>query len=216
MSKRLELTGKIYGRLTVIRFAYVKNKATYWICRCECGNDVIVKGANLNSGNSKSCGCLEVENRQHFMDVFSDKYKKHGMGHSRLSGIWYHMKDRCNNPNNKDYAIYGGRGIRVCDEWNHKDGFVAFYEWSMKNGYNDSLTIDRIDTNGNYEPSNCRWSDETTQANNRRTNKLVTIDGVTKTFAEWCRDCNVDYFKVRDRWEYGWTIEEALELKPRE
>ena len=216
MSKRIDRTGMVYGRLTVLEVAYVKNATVYWKCKCECGNEVVVKGGNLQSGNTTSCGCLGIANRQRQMDVFTAKNKTHGHGHTRLSRIWYHMKERCNNPNSKDYDLYGGRGISVCDEWNGSDGFQAFYQWSMENGYDDNLSIDRIDTDGNYEPGNCQWSNDVEQANNRRSNRMLTINGKTQTFAEWCRQCNIKYHKVRDRMESGWTAEEALELKPRE
>ena len=125
------------------------------------------------------------------------------------------MIGRCSNPNNKDFASYGGRGISVCDEWLGKDGFQNFYKWAMENGYDDTLSIDRISNDGNYEPGNCRWVDDTGQANNRRTNRILTIGGKAQTLAEWCRQCGIGYYKARDRMERGWTAEEALGLNPR-
>lgn len=126
------------------------------------------------------------------------------------------MRERCNNPNNKDYALYGGRGIYVCDEWDMPNGYPAFKKWAMANGYDDKLTIDRIDDNGNYTPNNCRWATEQQQANNRRTNVIYVLNGQCKTRAELAREYGIDYFKLRNRMKKGWTLEEALEIVPRE
>ena len=159
MSKKLNLIGNQFGKLTVIKYAGTKNNRTAWLCKCECGNYTTVIGKNLKNGNTKSCGCLHVENARKL-------FTKHGKSHTRVYHIYSNILKRCTNTSNKDYKYYGGRGIAVCDEW--KDNFQAFYDWSMSNGYKDNLTIDRINNDGNYEPSNCRWTTMKQQARNKR------------------------------------------------
>lgn len=129
------------------------------------------------------------------------------MSKSKLFSIWHGMCERCNNPKHSSYEKYGGRGIKICDEWlNSKD----FFKWALSNGYKEGLTIDRIDVNGNYEPSNCRWVDWITQANNTSRNHYLTINGETKTVAQWARLNNIPYHHVYRRVEIGWTVEKAV------
>lgn len=159
--KAIDLNGRRFGKLTVLqREPNEPKKHARWLCACDCGKRVVVQSHCLISGSQQSCGCLLVELHQ-----------KHGKAGSRLYNIWNCMKQRCGNPNNHNFKEYGGRGIAVCDEW--KDSFEAFYEWAMENGYDPDAvrgkcTLDRVDVNGNYEPSNCRWTDMKIQANNRR------------------------------------------------
>lgn len=156
-----DITGQKFGKLTVIKHA--KSKKGYhgamWECVCECGNTIVVNGQNLKSGNTTSCGCIGRENR-------AASVRTHGMSGSRLHRIWKAMHTRCYNPNSYAYKYYGGRGIQICDEW--KDDFQDFYRWSMSHGYAENLTIDRINTNGNYEPNNCRWTTIAEQNKNKR------------------------------------------------
>lgn len=133
---------------------------------------------------------------------------KHGKRNTRLFSIWINMLTRCSNKNTKAYNYYGGRGITVCDEW--KNSFNSFYDWSMNNGYESNLTIDRIDVNGNYSPDNCRWTTIKTQANNRRNNHYVNINGVVRTLTEWCELYGINYRTVQDRLKRGWSVEKAL------
>ena len=187
-----DLTGKRFERWTVIRRAddYISPKGAKKIryhCRCDCGNESDVQAIALTTGKSKSCGCLQLE----WAYEAGRRSKKHGMKHTRLYRVWSNMHTRCYCQTNTRYGRYGGRGIKMCDEWVGSDGFQNFYNWAMENGYREDLTIDRIDNDGNYFPENCRWTDNKTQSNNRRTNRRVSVDGVDKTIAEWSDQLNL-------------------------
>lgn len=169
--QRNDLTGKKFGKLTVLRMINNPNgKGFKWECKCECGNKTLVSAGSLVSGNTKSCGEHKLGNITH------------GMSNTRLYYIHKYMINRCTNKKYGGYKDYGGRGISVCDEWLNKEkGFESFMVWALKNGYESDLTLDRVDVNGNYEPSNCRWADMHTQARNQRircTNRSG-VSGVT-------------------------------------
>ncbi|QQE75199.1 hypothetical protein [Brevibacillus composti] len=155
----IDLTNQRIGRLTVLSRSGNIGKHPAWLCKCDCGKTTTVRGDHLRNNLIRSCGCLEEENRKNGANT------KHGGRNSRLYEIWSGMLKRCNNPNSHSYENYGGRGIKVCDDWLD---FSKFRDWALKHGYSDSLSIDRINNDGNYEPSNCRWTDAKTQANNRR------------------------------------------------
>ena len=157
--KLIDLTGQRFGRLVVLQRAKTINKRTKWLCKCECGNEVVVEAYNLRVGHTQSCGCLQRA-------ATSVANKTHGQGHTRLYRIWNNMKNRCYRKSYHAYNHYGGRGITICNEWLHD--FQAFYDWAMANGYRDDLSIDRIDSNGNYCPKNCRWATMTEQNKNKR------------------------------------------------
>lgn len=164
-----DLSGEKFGMLTVLgRVPNPKNSKALYRCKCDCGNEINVCYSSLVYGDKKTCGCVDLHVKH---GACSKKNLKPGMHHSRLYGVWRDMRGRCNNPNSDAYASYGGRGIRICDEWN--EGFEAFQKWAESTGYDPEAprgkcTLDRIDNDGNYEPSNCRWVDMKIQSNNRR------------------------------------------------
>lgn len=172
MPKLIDLTGQKFGRLTVLeRLKSVTGsngkKIVVYRCKCECGNIINVYGKFLRSGDKKSCGCLYNEYHSNANKI---NYK-HGMYKTRLYNVWRQMVYRCNTKTGKSYKDYGGRGIKVCEEW--QNDFMSFHDWAYSNGYNENAkkgecTIDRINVNGNYEPSNCRWVNSVIQARNKR------------------------------------------------
>lgn len=169
MGKLIDLTGQKYGRLTVIERAgrTAHGEHAKWVCLCECGNVTTVIGKNLRNGNTTSCGCAHKEQ----MSQIGKANRTHGKSHTRLHKVWAGMIGRCYNPRKPYYKWYGGRGITVCDEW--RNDFQSFYDWAMANGYDPDAprwdcTIDRIDVDGNYEPSNCRWVTMAEQNKNKR------------------------------------------------
>ena len=193
--KAIDLTGQTFGYLTVIKRdeSNQSGKNAKWECLCVCGSTTITEGAKLRKGIAKSCGCKRGVLKISTMNT-------HGKTNTRLYRIWHSMKSRCDY-DFKGSERYRGRGIKVCSDWN--DSFYKFYDWAISNGYSDFLTIDRIDSNGNYEPSNCRWADKLTQDNNRRSNKTLEINGESRTIAEWSRISRVKYETIRSRISRG-------------
>lgn len=183
-----DLSGRKFGRLTVVSLAEKRKGFYYWNCKCECGNEVVIKAGYLTNGDTKSCGCLYKER---------SSSKKHGYRRTRLYGIWCAIKTRCCNNKFKEYHNYGGRGIAICEEW--KDNFQVFYDWAMANGYAENLTIDRFDNDGNYEPSNCRWITTKQNSRNRSNNVFLTVNGETKCVAEWC-----EVIPIKSSTAYWW------------
>lgn len=159
MGSLINMSGQKYGKLYVIKRQGTKGGHVTWLCQCDCGKTTVVNGRNLRNGLTTSCGCFHKEQ-------LIERSRTHGQTKSRLYRIWHNMKNRCFYTNSNCFDDYGGRGIKVCDEW--KNSFEKFQDWSMSNGYSDNLTIDRINNDGNYEPSNCRWVSMKEQCSNRR------------------------------------------------
>lgn len=182
MGKFKDITGQKFGRLTVIeRLENDKWKQARWKCLCECGNYTICITRDLKKGAVKSCGCLHKE-------IVKKVNTKHGLKKTRLYRLWNTIKRRCYNKNSEKYKNYGGREITMCDEW--KNDFKVFHDWAYANGYDEnapkgSCTIDRINVNGNYEPSNCRWTTNKEQQRNRSNNHFITYKGETHCISEW-------------------------------
>lgn len=191
----IDLTGKRFGKLTVVKRASKIGEPVRWECLCDCGNTTFVQTHNLKRGRTKSCGCAKY-------------VKKHGLVKTRIYRIWGRMKARCYNPNEKSFKNYGGRGITICDEW--LNDFSSFYNWSMQNGYSDSLEIDRINNDLGYSPSNCRWITHQEQQYNKRTNRLVTYNDETKPLKSWTEELGLDYHRVNLRLLNGWDVEDAF------
>lgn len=198
----LDRTGKKYNNLTCIKWEY-RGKNIFWLCKCDCGKEIWVKSGNLASGAVKSCGCIGKHTNQ-----------VHGMSHTRIHGIWSGIQQRCFNPKDDSYKYYGGRGIHICDEWRGTEGFVRFMEWSKKNGYTDELTIDRIDNNKDYSPENCRWTTQTVQMRNTRTNPHYTYNEKSYTMADLAEEFGIPYGTLWNRiHKLHWEIGEALQPK---
>lgn len=200
MGKIEDLSGRRFGKLTVIdRAENVGNKIA-WNCICDCGNHAVVISNSLKTGNTKSCGCLA---------------KKHGGAHTRLYIVWQRMMDRCYKPYVGRYKNYGGRGITVCDEWHD---FSKFREWANKSGYNPfaahyECTLDRINVNGNYCPENCRWIPMSEQGNNTTRNHNITVDGVKMNITQASKKYNISVATLWARLNLGWSPERAVKEK---
>ena len=204
MAAYKDLTGQRFGRLVAIRRTEsYSNGKSRWMCECDCGKETVVDTSHLLSWHTRSCGCLHTET------IKSGRNSRtHGVSKTRLYRIWRNMKSRCLNDNVPCHSYYGGRGIGISQEW---EQFEPFYKWSMENGYTERLTLDRIDNNGNYEPSNCRWVSFQAQMNNTRSNHILSFRGEERTIAEWAREFNLPYQRVINRINtLGWSVEKAL------
>lgn len=196
------LTGKRFGKLLVLGPTDKRMGSNIvWECKCDCGNITYVSTCNLMAKKhfTGSCGCMRIE-----------KSTKHGLSKTKIYKAMIAIRDRCNNPNCKHYDGYGGRGITLCEEWSGEHGFENFYNWSISHGYEDGLTIDRIDNNKGYSPDNCRWVTQKVQMNNRRGCRFVTIDGETHSLTEWSEIKGICIGTVRDRLKKGWSEYDAI------
>lgn len=195
--------------IAISRFPHNNHRA--FLCECDCGNTKLIEPAQWEQELVKSCGCKKTE-------LSKEINTKHGLSKTRLYGIWQGMNDRCFNSKSQSYSNYGGRGITVCHEWLGEQGLLNFIDWSENNGYTDNLSIDRINVNGNYEPSNCRWADWVTQNNNRRPKeewkereKPFEFEGKRYFLYELCEIFNTSEPAIRYRMnKLGMTLEQAL------
>jgi|SRR6185312_6004164 len=204
-----ELIGKKFGKLTVLYDSGERSSRNIkWLCKCDCGNYKNIKGADLLSGNTNSCGCFKIENTKRVNSTH---------GQSRRNGqrtaeyrAYYALKNRCYNKKCKSYPDYGGRGIKVCDRW--LNSFENFFE-DMGKKPSANHSIDRINVNGNYEKYNCRWATRKQQANNVRNNILVTYKNKTQSLSVWCDELNLKYPRTKARLKLGWSIEDSFTLE---
>lgn len=200
MRVRKNLTGKQFGRLSVLGRVPTSSGYSYYACVCECGSSTVARGANLSTGNTASCGCLRA-------DSLSARSRSHGMSKTTTYKSWCHMKERCLNEGNQDYKDYGGRGIKVCERWlNSFECFLA----DMGEKPDGKYSIDRLKTDGDYCPENCRWSTNEQQARNRRNNHPVEFNGRTQLLVEWSQETGVRQETIRYRLKHGWSVAEAL------
>jgi hypothetical protein len=204
MSRIIDLTGQIFGRLVVSHRYGNDGKNTTWLCNCECNGpksaNVIVQTYNLRMGKTVSCGCLRKEK-------VAISAKRHGMRGTKVYKTWINIKDRCYNPKAEAYKNYGGRGITVDDHW--KESFENFYN-DMGSPPSDEHSIERNDVYGNYTLSNCRWATTTEQSNNKRTSRKMTHDGITLTLSQWAKKVGITPCSLANRLDAGWTDSEAL------
>jgi hypothetical protein len=198
----IDLTGQTFGRLTVVRFLEMRRQS-YWLCQCVCGNQSEAAVGSLRSGAVRSCGCLRV-------DTVRARELKHGMAHEPEYAVWGSMKARCHRPRDAGFAKYGDRGIVVCERWRSSfENFIA----DMGRRPSDDHSIERINNDGNYEPSNCRWATKSEQMSNRRgwgSVSQVEIRGVRKTTAAWARELGTSQTTIDCRIKRGWSPERAV------
>lgn len=203
-----DITGQKFGKLTVISFSRDVKSGNryrkYWNCICECGNHKEVRLDSLTSGNVKSCGCLHKEISYKNLTPGSPKYE---VIDKRLRGIWTGMKRRCLDENNSSFSRYGGRGITICNDWLD---FNKFAKWALSNGYKKDLTIDRIDNNKGYEPTNCRWVTNREQSLNRRSNVIVEYKDKNITLKELSEITGLDYSCLNARYKRGLKGEDLI------
>ena len=212
-----DIVGLRFGKLIVVSYSHkVKNRnkngySHYYNCKCDCGNNHVAERNSIKFGNTKSCGCIKTEK---LIKRNSETAKYNGESRSkyaRILRIYRSMCYRCYNKIDESYINYGGRGIKVCDEW--LNDYFSFRNWAIDNGYSDNLSIDRIDVNGNYEPSNCRWATDKEQGNNKRNNKMIEYNGEVKTLSEWCDELDIEYFRTKARLnKCNMTPKQAFEL----
>ena len=207
-----DYSGQIYGNIEVLEMTN-KRKRGYVVYKCKCNkckrifeNSIEQYRKRARQGiSTMTCGCYD----RHYCNFY-----KNGLSKTRLRYIYDNMKSRCYNQNNKEYKNYGKRGIRICNEWLNKEkGFETFYNWAINNGYQENLSIDRINVDGNYEPKNCKWSDFEEQINNRTNTVKFEYNGITKTLTKWAREYNIPIVTLRSRIARGWNIERALNEK---
>ena len=199
-----DLTGKRFGRLLVLFQGERVNGRIGWVCRCDCGTIKTVGENLLSRGLAKSCGCLRKE-------VSRRKSTKHSLCGTKLYHVYCNMKKRCYDPKSDHYKWYGAENKTICDEWMGENGFKHFSDWAFENGYEEDLTIDRIDNNKGYSPDNCRWVTMKKNCQNKRNNHLITVDGVTMTISEWSDAKGLSKTLISTRInQLGWDEEKAV------
>lgn len=199
MSRRLDLTGKTFGRLTVSGFGHVRGQRTIWRCVCSCGNLIEVIGKNLANGNTSSCGCLHS-------DEVRTRLTTHGLTHSTEFNSWRGMIERCTSPVCGRFKDYGGRGIQVCERWLSFQAFIT--DMGMKP--TPKHTIERENNEGNYEPGNCIWATRAVQSLNRRANRVLELNGQSKCLKQWAAEYGMDYYTIHSRIKRGWSVADAI------
>lgn len=214
MGQFIDLTGKKFGKLTVIERAedHIQKGGfpkAMWRCVCECGKEKIVYGQALRSGKVIDCGCGSFARMS---AISAARATTHGGSKTRLYRIWRAMRERCESSTSKNFKGYGSRGIKVCDDWKR---FEVFRAWALANGYDETAkrgvtTLDRIDVNGNYNPRNCRFVNQAAQNRNKRSNFYIEYNGRTQCISDWAKEVGVKRLTLRNRLKSGWSIKDAL------
>lgn len=200
MKRTPDISGQTFGDLLCIRFKGKNERGAFlYLCRCACGNDTLAMKTDLVSGKKKSCGCGQGK-RSHGLSRENGRKRP-------LHSVWIAMRQRCMNPGDRNFKRYGGRGIRVCPQWNE---YKAFHEWAMANGYKVGLTIERINNDGNYCPDNCTWIPQSRQPRNSNGVQFLVYDGQSRTYGEWGKIYGIDRTTLKDRIKRGWNIQSAL------
>lgn len=201
--RRINLTGKQFGRLTVVQASGItKNKSVRWLCQCDCGHKKVIDGASLRYGATRSCGCLLVETAKKQKPRLT-----HGKTKTKVYRAWAKMKARCKDTNDKRWEHYGGRGISVCSRWSDFESFYA----DMGEPPTEEHSLDRIDVNGDYCRENCRWATPKEQARNQRRSNLITFNGKTQCLADWAEELGIRYGTLEARLNaYQWPVEKAF------
>lgn len=184
-------SGEKYYMLTVIKYAYKKKNHVYWECVCDCGKQTFKRIDCMKTGNDKSCGCYNKSKNKKRNTI-----RTHGDTGKRLYRIWAGMKTRCNTKSSSRYKYYGAKGIKIYNEWNN---YKIFKEWALKNGYTELLTIDRINSIGNYQPNNCRWINMKEQARNRKNSIYINYQGQNLHIKQWAEKLNISYNAIINR-----------------
>lgn len=210
-STKKKFLGLRFGRLTIVEWSRSIKGRTYFKCLCDCGNFTETGIDRLKSGVTTSCGCVVIENNKQRKGIGWDVNDYRRNPNSRLYGIHRGIMNRCFDSRMMNYHIYGGRGITICEEWKEREIFI---KWALKNGYNKNLSIDRIDNDGNYEPTNCRWATCKQQSNNNSRNKLITYNGETLTHTQWSEKMGYRKTLVNIRIKLGWSDKDAIETPP--
>jgi hypothetical protein len=212
--KTKDLTGKKIGRLTVTGWSFCKNGQRYWICDCSCGKATCILHSNLKSKKpTKSCGCIQKEAASKQGKIQGKANTTHGDTDTVEYVAWRRMLDRCNNSKCPAFANYGGRGIKVCERWMGTEGYVNFLS-DMQRRPQDKYSLERVDVNGNYEPTNCIWADWKTQQRNRRNNRRFTAFNVTKTCAEWAEIVHAPLTLIVSRLNLNWEPNDIVTVPP--
>lgn len=196
------LLGKTFGYLTVLSFSHIKDYKKFYKCKCKCGKEKIVEKYHLLTGHTNSCGCYQKLRAKEAKTL-------HGKTYLRINKIFQGMYERCYNKKHKKYEYYGKKGIIICKEWLEDKN--TFFKWAYMNGYNDNLTIDRIDNNKGYCPENCRWITRQEQSRNLSNNIIIEYQGKTKLLIEWCEILDLDYFTILKRYKKNkYTLDEVF------
>lgn len=200
---RKDFTGLKFSRWFVKEFSHTKDRQSYWHCICDCGNKAVVAGTRLKCGKSKSCGCWTIEKTK-------ENNTTHGLSHTKTYWIWYGMISRCTKSDYRHFANYGGRGIKVCERWMDFPSFLQDMGHSS-----EGMEIERINNNGNYEPSNCRWATRKEQCRNMRNNVMFTYNSQTKLLIEWSEETGISYNCLRYRIKAKWPEKDLFKPSQR-